>query len=140
MSPTYSSVWIHLVWATKKRQPLIHYKLKKPLYDKMREIADEKDFRLDFINGMHDHVHLLVSIEPKYSISQIVQYLKGISSNWANKSGLSEEYFEWQDGFSAFSVSPTQLYTVREYIKNQEEHHKETSFEDELKSIKELLE
>jgi len=81
---------------------------------------------------------ILLMVFTKQSISQVVQYLKGISSNWVNKSGLSEEYFEWQDDFAAFSVSPTQLAAVREYIKNQEEHHKETNFENELKSIKEL--
>lgn len=139
MSQSYFSIWVHLVWATKKRQPLIHQKLKKPLYDKMREIADEKDFRLDFINGIENHVHVLVSIQPKQSISNVVQYLKGISSLWVNENGLTNERFEWQDGFSAFSVSPTQLFTVREYIKNQEKHHKGIGFEEELESIKELL-
>eukprot|EP01035_Chromulina_nebulosa_P036200 gene36200-48745_t len=62
--------------------------LKKPLYDKMREIANEKDFRIDFINGVEDH---------------------GITNSWVNKNQLTLDYFEWQDGFSAFSVSPLQL-------------------------------
>ena len=60
---SYTSLWVHLVWSTKNRQPLIHLQLKKPLYDKMREIAYEKDFRLDFMNGIEDHVHLLVSLK-----------------------------------------------------------------------------
>jgi putative transposase len=139
MGQNYFSIWIHLVWSTKNRQPLIYLKLKQPLYNKMREIADEKDFRLDFINGMYDHIHLLVSIQPKQSISQIVQYLKGISSTWINKNGLCEEYFEWQDGFSAFSVSPTQLYAVREYIKNQEKHHANIGVDEEIEKIKSLI-
>lgn len=139
MSQNYFSIWIHLVWSTKNRQPLIHLKLKKPLYDKMREIADQKEYKLDFINGIEDHVHLLVSIQPKQSVSDIVKDLKGITNAWINQNNLTTEYFEWQDGFSAFSVSPTQLSKVRDYIKFQEKHHTDISFDDEMKRIRDIL-
>ena len=132
MSQNFFSIWILLVWTTKRRQPLIHRQLKKPLYDKMREIANEKDFRIDFINGVEDHVHLLISIQPKHSVSDIVKHLKGITNSWVNKNQLTLDYFEWQDGFSAFSVSPLQLQKVRNYIRYQEKHHKSKGFDDEM--------
>lgn len=102
------------------------------MYDKMREIANEKDFRIDFINGVEDHVHLLISIQPKHSVSDIVKHLKGITNSWVNKNQLTLDYFEWQDGFSAFSVSPLQLQKVRNYIRYQEKHHKSKGFDDEM--------
>ena len=66
MGKTYYALWVHLVWATKYLQSLIVPSLKLPLYEKMREIAGAQDFYLDFINGVEDHVHLLVGLEPAY--------------------------------------------------------------------------
>lgn len=135
---SYTSLWVHLVWSTKNRQPLIHLQLKKPLYDRMREIADEKDFRIDFINGIEDHVHLLVSLKSTQSVCTVVKDLKGITSIWVNQNNLTEAYFEWQDGYAAFSVSYSQLNRVRSYIKNQRKHHLTEGFDKEMRRFNEL--
>jgi len=131
MGRTYHALWVHLVWATKHRLPLITPALKYPLYDMMREIATGKGFYLDFVNGVEDHVHLLVGMKPSNSIPKIVKDLKGITHSWVRDEGISESYLHWQDGYAAVSVSPDRVPTVRGYIRKQEEHHKKVSFEDE---------
>jgi putative transposase len=128
MGKTYHALWVHLVWATKYRQPLIVPSLKLPLYNKMREIAKEKNFYLDFINGIEDHVHLLVGLKPSDSIPKIVKDLKGITHTWVRDKALSDDYFHWQDGYAAISVSPDRVPTVRGYIRKQEVHHKKVNY------------
>ena len=131
MPKYYASLWTHLVWATKYRQPIIKSTSKFKLFNQFREIADNKGYHLDFINGMTDHVHLLISTKPTQNISDVVRNFKGISHAWARKEGIFDEYLHWQDGYAAISVSPHQVDVVRNYIRNQESHHLEISFKDE---------
>ena len=137
MGQTYHALWVHLIWGTKYRQPLIIPSLKYKLYDKMREIAKEKGYCLDFINGVEDHVHLLMGLKPSQSIPVIVKNLKGITHDWIRDEQLSETYFHWQDGYAAISVSPDRVPRVRGYIKKQAKHHKKASFEEEWALLKE---
>ncbi len=102
----------------------------------MREIAKEQDFHLDFINGIEDHVHLLVGLKSTDSIPNIVKNLKGITHIWVRDNELSETYFHWQDGYAAISVSPDRVPTVRGYIRKQEEHHKKETVETEWETFK----
>lgn len=133
---TFTSIWIHLVWSTKNREPLIYKHIKYKLYDQIRKISYDKGYHLDFINGIEDHVHLLISLDPKFAISDMVKNIKGLSWEWMRKKKLIEEYFSWQDGYSGFSVSPQHINKIRNYIKNQEQHHKNMDFEEELKILK----
>jgi putative transposase len=136
MPQNFSSLWVHLIWTTKNREPLITKKIKWPLYNKIKEICREHEYYLDHINGIEDHVHLLVGIKPKHSISDVVKNIKGLSWEWMRKENISENYFSWQDGFAAFTVSPSELNKVRAYIRNQEKHHKKMSFENEINIFK----
>jgi len=131
-SRSYSAIWLHLIWSTKKRAPLLTKKVKYKVYNFFRDKAKELNIHIDHINGIDDHVHLLVCIKPTHSASTVAKKLKGASSKWINEQGITDEYFEWQAGYAAFSVSPTQLHKVRAYIRNQEKHHAKTSFADEL--------
>ncbi len=133
----YYALWVHLVWTTKNRKPLISKELKLPLYRKIQEICKDKEYHLDFINGVEDHVHLLISLNPKFAVSDVVKNIKGISQKWARESELIEDYFEWQDGYAVISVSPSIVPKVRDYIRNQEiKHKKETfNFEKELETF-----
>ncbi len=132
---SYSNLWIHVIWATKYRESLISKEIKYLLYDYIREICRELDYHLDFINGVEDHVHLLFSLNPVHSISDMVKNIKGKSWAWMLKQNLIEDYFTWQDGYSAFSVSPQNVQRVRNYIKNQEKHHSKYSYEQEIDKI-----
>ena len=82
-------MWIHLVWATKKREPLLDKTLRLKLFSHIRENALAKNIHIDFINGYIDHIHLLVSLNADQTIANIVQLIKGESSYWINKNKLN---------------------------------------------------
>ncbi len=136
MGQSYHALWVHLVWGTKYRQPTITKELKFRLFSKLREIAKEKGYHLDFINGVEDHVHLLVALHPSCSIAEVVKNLKGISHIWVRDTQLSDQYFHWQDGYAAISVSPGRVSIVRNYIRNQEQRHSRQSFKKEWAELR----
>jgi REP element-mobilizing transposase RayT len=122
-------IWIHAVWGVKKREPLMANKNKRiELFKHIKENAKEKKIYLDFINGEADHVHCLISMACDQNIAQIMKLLKGESAHFANKSNLFETEFNWADDYYAVSISQSQVESVRNYIKNQEEHHKNKNF------------
>ena len=127
----YIKIWIHLIWATKNRYPYLNKEIKQNFFDHIKANAKEKEIHLDFINGCADHVHVLISMNVDQSISKIAQLLKGESSHWINKNELLKEHFAWQEEYIAVSVSYNGIDKVREYIKNQEEHHRKKSFSEE---------
>ena len=128
----YIKIWIHLVWATKKREPLLNKKeTRQKIFDHIRENARAKNIFVDFVNGYIDHIHILISLSAEQTISNTVQLIKGESSYWINKNNLISEKFEWQDDYFAVSVSESGVDKVRKYIKNQEEHHKKKTFQQE---------
>jgi len=127
----YIRIWIHLIFSTKNRDKLITKSLKPQLIDHIRENAQKKDIYIDFINCVEDHCHILISLGASQSISETARLIKGESSNWVNKNKLSKIHFAWQEEYIAVSVSESQVDKVREYIKNQEEHHRVKSFTEE---------
>ena len=124
-------VWIHFVWSTKNRVPLLKTGIRKKVFKHIKENAKEKGIFMDSINGYTDHMHCLVSLGSEQTMSKIVQLIKGESSYWINKNEMCDEKFGWQDEYFAVSVSESQVEKVRQYIFNQEEHHQRKSFSDE---------
>ncbi len=128
----YVKVYIHFVWSTKNRYPYLASKeIRIKVWNHIRENAKAKGIYIDFINGYSDHCHCLVSLGIDQTIQKVMQLIKGESSFWINKNSLTKEKFEWQDEYFAVSVSESVLDKVREYIKNQEEHHDKRTFEQE---------
>ena len=127
----FIKVWIHLVWSTKNRQPYPKDGIRQKLFQHIRENSAKKEIYLDFVNGYIDHIHCLISLGADQTIAKTVQLIKGESSFWINKTGLTEEHFEWQDEYFATSVSESGVDKVRNYIKNQEEHHRHKTFQQE---------
>lgn len=128
----FVKVWIHLIWSTKNRNKIISKDLKYKLYDHIKENAMKKEIYLDFINGTEDHIHLLVSLKSDQSLSNVTRLLKGESSFWVNQNKMINGKFEWQDEYIAISVSESIVPKVREYIGNQEEHHRTKTFTEEF--------
>lgn len=135
MGHTLYKVWFHLVWATKDRQPFLSQEICQHLFTHLKEKAKAEGYTIDSINGMSDHVHCLISIPPKYSISEVVNKLKGESSHWINAEKLTEFHFAWQTGFGVFSVSESQRAKVRRYIENQERHHRKRTYPEEVEEF-----
>ena len=109
----YLRVWIHLIWATKNRQPLISKELRPKLFAHIRENARKKGIHLDSINGVADHVHALIALKADQLIAKVAQLLKGESSHWVNDQKLTPHKFEWQDEYIALSVSESAVDAVR---------------------------
>ena len=131
----YIKIWVHLIWTTKKRQPLLKKEIRLKIFNHIRENALSKGIHLDFINGHTDHVHTLISLKSDQTIAKVAQMLKGESSHWINQTELLNVKFEWQDEYIAISVSESIVDKVREYIKNQEVHHRKKSFSEEYQEF-----
>lgn len=128
----FVKVYIHFVWSTKNRYPFLDSKeLRLKVWKHIRENAKEKGIFVDFVNGHIDHCHCLVSMGVDQTIKKVIQMIKGECSNWINKNQLTKEYFEWQDEYFAVSVSESLIDRVRDYIKNQEQHHRKKTFQQE---------
>lgn len=128
---SFIKVWIHLVWATKNRKPLLVSDIRQKIFSHIRENAKIKNIHTDFVNGDVDHVHCLIALNQEQTIAKVVQLIKAESSFWINKNSLCKEKFEWQDDYFAVSVSESRVDKVREYIKNQETHHTKKIFQQE---------
>lgn len=124
--------WAHAVWGTKYHRPVLSDAFRPELYAHIGQNAKKKKIYLDCINGYADHVHCLISMEPKQNIADIMQLLKGESSNWAGKQQIVKETWNgWADDYCAISVSPSMANRVRNYIRNQEAHHSKFTFRQE---------
>ncbi|OGV08814.1 MAG: IS200/IS605 family transposase [Stygiobacter sp.] len=128
-------IWIHLIWATKNRDKLIAKELKPKLIEHIKSNAKQKEIWIDSVNCVSDHIHLLISLGSEQTISKVVMLIKGESSFWVNKNKLIPGKFEWQDDYMAYSVSDSIVKRVRNYIANQEEHHKVKSFGEEYENF-----
>ena len=131
----FVKVYLHCVWSTKNRIPYLDsIELRQKVWNHIRENAIQKGIYIDFINGYSDHCHCLISLGVDQNIQKVIQLIKGESSFWINKNELTKEKFQWQEEYFAVSVSESILDKVREYIKNQEEHHKKKSFQEEYEA------
>jgi putative transposase len=133
MPSSYAALYYHLVWSTKHRAPLIQPEWRDRLYAYMGGILRERGNKLLIAGGVEDHVHLLCSLGREDSVRDTVQTIKTNSSKWL-RSELSHN-FHWQDGYGAFTVSPSALAAVERYIRNQAEHHRAHTFEEEIRAI-----
>ena len=128
-------VWVHFVWTTKYRQPLLTDAIRSRVFNHMRENARQKGIFIDYLNGYWEHVHCLVSLGTEQTLSGIVKLIKGESSHWINQSGLCPEKFQWQHEYFAVGVSESVLEKTREYIKGQEQHHSRKPFDIEFEQM-----
>ncbi len=120
---SYSKLNYHIIFATKYRRPLIVESLEPRLYPYICGIVKKLKGCVLEINGIADHVHLLLNLPPTKAISDALRVIKANSSKWVNELDEFDE-FEWQRGYAAFSVSYSNVDSVRRYIINQKEHHK----------------
>lgn len=133
MGSTFLSLHYHIVFSTKERRPLIRTEWRPSLHKYLGGTVKGLDAIPEIIGGVEDHVHLLVGLRATHCLADFMRELKKASSNWAAEK--HEPSFEWQDGYSAFTVSATHLEIVRRYIATQEEHHRKVNFQDELKQL-----
>lgn len=123
MSGTFSQMYIQLVMAVKNRESLIDPSWEEELYKSCTGIIQNKGQKLLAINGMPDHIHILIGMKPNCAISDLMRELKKSSNEFINSNNLSKSKFQWQGGYGAFSYSHSSLDNVINYINNQKEHH-----------------
>jgi putative transposase len=131
----YVKNWLHCVWGTKDKIPFLLSEPKYEIINHIRTNAKVKNIYIDYINGHKEHIHCLISLNPDQSLSKVMQLIKGESSFWINKNNLTHNKFEWADEYFAVSVSESQLEKVRNYIRNQAEHHKIKSWAEEYEEF-----
>lgn len=135
MSRNYVSLWYHLVWGTKHRRPFLDKRWRGELYRHIQQYCRYKRYHLDCINGVDDHIHLLISIKPSITIGDVVRNIKKSSYFWVQEHIPDQEDFGWQNGYGAFSVGHRHLPALRKYIHNQEKHHQSISAEQEYQKL-----
>lgn len=127
----FVNIMIHAVWGTKSRYPFLTKEIRLIVNDHIRQNAKSKQIFIDSINGVEDHIHLLLGLNAELSISKTIQLIKGEASYWINKQKITPSSFEWADEYYTVLVSESQLQKVRDYIANQEDHHRKKTFVEE---------
>lgn len=133
MSQSLAAIYIHAVFATKYRQPLIDYKIESKLHAYMAGTLKNLDCPAIKINSMPDHIHILFRLSKNMSIADVMQVVKKDSSKWMKTQGYNN--FKWQGGYGAFSVSHYAVDVISRYIENQKEHHRRKSFKKEVEVL-----
>ena len=132
MSQSLASIKIHVVFSTKSRLPLLEIDIRSECYKYLASVAQNHGSKVYEVGGMEDHIHILLTLPRTVTISKLVEVLKSSTSRWIKTRKQSLSYFAWQTGYGAFSVSESQLPFVQEYIRNQQQHHQQRGFKDEL--------
>jgi putative transposase len=135
MANTFSQIYIQTVFAVSNRMSLITPTFKEDLYKYIAGIVRNQGQKLISINGMPDHVHILIGLKPSMALADLVRDLKADSSTYINTNRWVRGKFTWQEGYGAFSYGHSQLDTIISYIQNQEKHHSRRSFKNEYMGL-----
>ena len=138
MPHSYNKIWIHAIWATKERMPIIHSNIEYKIHQFISDQLRAQGCLVRIINGMPDHIHCLFLLSPQKSIAEVIKQIKGSSSHYINQNDLTAKKFAWQTGYAAYSVSESVVEKVFQYIKTQKEHHQKKSFLQEYEAFLKL--
>ncbi len=132
MSHAYARNYQHIVFATKGRRRFLKPAFRHDVYDNVRKTCRDYGVSVMELGGTADHVHVLLNVPPKIAVSNLVRAMKANSSKWMNE---HDHLFAWQIGYGAFSVSESVVNSVVTYIRGQEEHHSNRSFDEEFMAL-----
>jgi len=135
----FSQLYIQLVFSPKNNEALLRKEFREQLWPYLSKTISNLENKSIIVNGMADHVHIFLGLNPKVAISDLVRDLKRSSSLWINEQKWFPGTFAWQDGYGAFSYGRSQLDDVYKYILNQEEHHKKRNFKEEYTTLLRLF-
>jgi REP element-mobilizing transposase RayT len=135
MATTFTNLLFHIVFSTKHRKNLIDADLRDRLYPYLGGIIRQEKGALLEVGGMPDHVHLFVRLRAENSVAEMARLIKASSSKWINDHVKRRTRFQWQTGYAAFTMSESQSKVVRRYLQKQEEHHRQTTFQEEFLAL-----
>jgi len=141
MSHSLTKLWIHGIFGTKDRRPLLVNAIRKNVHNHLQDKLEEMDCNVRIINGTSDHVHLLFLLSREVSIAQIMKSVKGETSHWINQEDIVKSKFSWSrlvGRYGAFSVSESEVGKVERYIQTQEENHRKMTFKEEYERFMKL--
>lgn len=131
MAGTWTRIYIQIVFSVKGRAKVLAKPWREEVFKYMAGIIRDKGHKPIIVNGVADHVHVFVGLNPAFSLSDLVRDIKSNSSKFINDNKWVKGKFQWQQGYGAFTYSHSHMPAVYQYILNQEEHHKNRSFEEE---------
>ena len=123
MAFSKNSLWIHIIFSTKNRTPYLSWNVRNDVCLWLKEEAFKNEIHIDIVNGVDDHLHVLVKLKTKQCVSEVVKWIKGSSSYYLNKKYNWEPKFSWQSGYAVYSLSNNDINKTRQYIFNQQKHH-----------------
>ena len=135
MAQSLSKVYVHITFSTKNRQNLIDDNIKTSLFEYIGGICKGLDCNAVQVGGCKNHVHILCLLSKKIAQIKLLEELKKQSSKWIKTKGDGYFNFYWQDGYGIFSVNPSEIEVVINYIQKQEKHHRKVTFQDELRAF-----
>ena len=136
MSQSLVQIYVHIVFSTKNRQPFLPDSIfRNRVHAYLAEICKKLESPAIIVGGVADHVHCLCRLSKTSDVSSLIRDLKRDSTNWIKLENPRLHDFHWQNGYGAFSVSPGHVEPLKEYIANQEEHHKTESFQNEFRRV-----
>jgi putative transposase len=135
MSQSLSKICVHIVFATKYRQPLIDERIENELFSYIGGICNSMGCIPVKVGGYVDHVHILCVLSRKITVMKLLEEIKKSSSRWLKTKFPGYSNFYWQDGYGVFSVNPYELEIVVRYIANQKAHHQKRTFKDEFRGF-----
>ena len=128
---TYTQFYIQLVFSPMHREALLYQSIRPRIFEYISKTINELGHKSIIVNGMSDHVHVFLGLNPKYSISDTVKEMKRVSSIFINEKRFFPGKFQWQNGYGGFSYGHSQIDKVYNYIFNQDKHHSKRTFRDE---------
>lgn len=135
MGQSLAQILVHIIFSTKERYPFLAPNIRPEVHAYAATVLKKLDSPAITINSVEDHIHLLCRLSKNHPICDLLQELKTSTSKWLKTKGGALSRFRWQNGYGAFSVSPSQALSVRRYIENQEKHHRRVSFQEEFRTF-----
>ena len=137
MPQSLTKIWVHIIYSTKNRMAFLHDKtIRRDMHAYLATIHNEYESPALIVGGVADHVHILCTFSKNHTLTKVIGETKRNSSKWAKQQGSAELIkFKWQTGYGAFSVSESMVDPVRQYIENQEDHHRTVTFQEEFRKF-----
>jgi putative transposase len=141
MSQSLTQIYVHLVFSTQGRRPFLQDPIVRGrMHGYLQGICEKQKSPSIAVGGVEDHVHIACRLGKTMDVSELIKALKHGSSIWIKSEFENQKLFYWQNGYGAFSVSPSHVPALKEYIHNQEEHHRHESFQDEFRRLLKIYE
>lgn len=135
MPQSLSKVYVHIIFSTKYRKNNIDEDIEDSLFEYIGGICKNLECNAIIVGGYRNHVHILCQLSRKITQMKLLENVKKSSSKWIKTQGQAYSDFYWQNGYGIFSVNPSKIDIVKNYIKHQKEHHEKSSFKDEFSSF-----